>query len=46
MNATIVYNEADITKSTVNATIDVTGVDTGEEARNNHLKSADFSDSE
>jgi polyisoprenoid-binding protein YceI len=42
--ATIVYNEADITKSTVNATIDVTGVDTGEEARNNHLKSPDFFD--
>ena len=44
VNATIAYNEADITKSTVNATIDVTGVDTGEDARNNHLKSADFFD--
>jgi polyisoprenoid-binding protein YceI len=42
--ATIVYNQADITKSTVTATIDVTGVDTGEEARNNHLKSPDFFD--
>lgn len=42
--ATIAYNEADVTKSTVTATIDVTGVDTGEDARNNHLKSADFFD--
>jgi len=42
--ATIAYNEADVTKSTVNATIDVTGVDTGEEARNTHLKSPDFFD--
>jgi polyisoprenoid-binding protein YceI len=42
--ATIKYDEADVTKSTVNATIDVTGVDTGEEARNNHLKSPDFFD--
>jgi polyisoprenoid-binding protein YceI len=44
VNATIAYNEADVTKSTVNATIDVTAVDTGEEARNNHLKSPDFFD--
>lgn len=44
VNATIAYNEADPTKSTVNATIDVTGVDTGEDARNNHLKSPDFFD--
>ena len=42
--ATIAYNEADVTKSTVNATIDVTAVDTGEDARNNHLKSPDFFD--
>jgi polyisoprenoid-binding protein YceI len=44
VNATIAYNEADVTKSTVNATIDVSGVDTGEDARNNHLKSPDFFD--
>jgi polyisoprenoid-binding protein YceI len=44
VNATIAYNETDVTKSTVNATIDVSGVDTGEEARNNHLKSPDFFD--
>jgi polyisoprenoid-binding protein YceI len=42
--ATIVLNEADITKSTVTATIGVDTVDTGEEARNTHLKSADFFD--
>jgi polyisoprenoid-binding protein YceI len=42
--ATLVYNEADVTKSTVTATIDMTGVDTGEDARNNHLKSPDFFD--
>jgi polyisoprenoid-binding protein YceI len=44
VTATLVYNDADVTKSTVTATIDVSGVDTGEEARNNHLKSADFFD--
>ncbi|MGA2886946.1 MAG: YceI family protein [Terracidiphilus sp.] len=42
--ATIVLNEADITKSTVTATIGVDTVDTGEEARNTHLKSPDFFD--
>jgi polyisoprenoid-binding protein YceI len=42
--ATIVYDAADVTKSTVKATIDVTGLDTGEEPRNNHLKTADFFD--
>ena len=44
VTATINYNETDVTKSTVTATIDVTGVDTGEDARNNHLKSPDFFD--
>lgn len=44
VNATIALNDADITKSTVTATIDVTGVDTGEDARNKHLKSPDFFD--
>jgi polyisoprenoid-binding protein YceI len=44
VNATIAFNEADITKSTVTATIDLTGIDTGEDARNNHLKSPDFFD--
>jgi polyisoprenoid-binding protein YceI len=44
VDATIVYDEKDITKSTVNATIDVTGVSTGESARDNHLKSDSFFD--
>jgi polyisoprenoid-binding protein YceI len=44
ITATLVTNDADITKSTVNATIDVTGVDTGEDKRNAHLKSPDFFD--
>jgi polyisoprenoid-binding protein YceI len=44
VNATLVFNEADITKSTVTATIGVDTVDTGEEARNTHLKTADFFD--
>jgi polyisoprenoid-binding protein YceI len=42
--ATIVYNEADVTKSTVTATIGVDTVDTGEDRRNTHLKSPDFFD--
>ena len=42
--ATIVFNDADITKSTVNASIGIDTVDTGEEPRNNHLKSPDFFD--
>jgi polyisoprenoid-binding protein YceI len=44
VNATIAWNEADITKSTVTATIGVDTVDTGEEQRNTHLKSPDFFD--
>jgi polyisoprenoid-binding protein YceI len=40
--ATIALNEADITKSTVTATIDVTGVSTGEPARDSDLKSSTF----
>jgi polyisoprenoid-binding protein YceI len=44
VNATVVWNEADITKSTVTATIGVDTVDTGEEARNTHLKTPDFFD--
>ncbi len=44
VNATVVYDAADISKSTVNATIDVAGVDTGEAARDNHLKTDAFFD--
>jgi polyisoprenoid-binding protein YceI len=42
--ATLVYDQADVTKSTVKATIDISTVDTGEDARNNHLKTPDFFD--
>jgi len=42
--ATLVYDAADVTKSTVTATIGVGTVDTGEDARNNHLKTPDFFD--
>jgi len=42
----VTLNEKDITKSTVSATIDTTTVSTGDEARNKHLKSADFFDVE
>lgn len=44
VNATISLNSADITKSTVTATIDTTTVDTGEPARDNHLKTDAFFD--
>ena len=42
VKATIVYDQADPTRSTVTATIGVNTVDTGVEARNNHLKTPDF----
>jgi polyisoprenoid-binding protein YceI len=42
--ATITFNESDITKSTVTATIGVDTVDTGVDQRNTHLKSPDFFD--
>jgi polyisoprenoid-binding protein YceI len=44
VNATIMLDSADMSKSTVKATIDVAGVDTGEDKRNAHLKSPDFFD--
>src|SRR5271167_4927448 len=44
IGGTIVWNEADITKSTVNVTIDVTTVSTGVTQRDNDLKSAKFFD--
>lgn len=44
IGGTIVLNEGDITKSTVNVTIDVTTVDTGVTARDADLKSANFFD--
>jgi polyisoprenoid-binding protein YceI len=42
--ATLVYDQADVTKSTVKATIDIGAVDTGEDGRNAHLKTPDFFD--
>lgn len=44
VDATLVWDEQDPTKSSVNATIDVTGVDTGVPNRDNDLKSARFFD--
>jgi polyisoprenoid-binding protein YceI len=42
----IVYDEADITKSSVNATIKTASIDTGIEKRDAHLRTADFFDAE
>lgn len=44
VDGTLEWNETDPTKSTVNATIDVTGVDTGVTPRDNDLKSDHFFD--
>jgi len=44
IGGSIVWNETDITKSTVNVTIDVTTVDTGVEPRDADLKSPNFFD--
>jgi polyisoprenoid-binding protein YceI len=44
VDATLVWDDQDPTKSTVNATIDVTGVDTGVPNRDNDLKGARFFD--
>jgi len=44
IGGSIVMNDADITKSTVNVTIDVTTVNTGVDGRDNDLKSDHFFD--
>ncbi len=44
VNGTITLDPADLTKASVNATVDVTTVDTGMPQRDTHLKSADFFD--
>ena len=44
IGGSIVLNESDITKSSVNVTIDVSTVDTGVTPRDNDLKSANFLD--
>jgi polyisoprenoid-binding protein YceI len=46
VSATMLFNDADITKSSVNATIDVTTISTGESPRDTHLKTPDFFDVE
>ncbi|MFC5861999.1 YceI family protein [Acidicapsa dinghuensis] len=42
VNATITLDDTDITKSTVNAIIDVTGLDTGNSSRDNDVKGDNF----
>jgi polyisoprenoid-binding protein YceI len=44
VDATLVWNDQDPTQSTVNATIDVTGVDTGVPNRDSDLKGAKYFD--
>lgn len=44
VTGTIHWDPQDITKSTVNVTIDATTVNTGEPKRDDHLKSPDFLD--
>ncbi len=44
VKGTVVLDDQDITKSTVNVTIDTTSVDTREPDRDKHLKSPDFFD--
>src|SRR5215471_21559464 len=42
VKGTVLYDEKDIIKSSVQSTADTTTVATGVEARDKHLKSADF----
>ena len=42
VNGAVTLDEKDLSKSTVNATIDTTTVDTGNPQRDGHLKSPDF----
>ncbi len=43
---TIVYDDKDVTKSSVEAVIKATSIDTGIEARDKHLRTPDFFDAE
>jgi polyisoprenoid-binding protein YceI len=43
-SGTIVYDEKDLTKSSVNVTIKTASINTQNERRDNHLRSADFFD--
>ena len=45
-DATISYDEADLTKSSVTALIHTASIDTGEKERDVHLRTADFFDAE
>jgi polyisoprenoid-binding protein YceI len=44
VQATVIYDAANIANSSVKAAIDVTTVKTGEDGRDNHLKTPDFFD--
>ena len=44
VTGTVVWDEKNLAKSSVNATIDATTVNTGNDARDKHLKSPDFFD--
>jgi len=44
VSGTLDLNEADVTKSTVNVTIDAASIDTRIEKRDNHVRSPDFLD--
>ena len=46
VKGTVVYDDKDVTKSSVQATADTTTVSTGVDARDKHLKSPDFFDVE
>lgn len=46
VEGTVVVNEADPSQSRIDVTIDVTSIDTRQEMRDNHLRSADFFDAE
>jgi polyisoprenoid-binding protein YceI len=46
VKGTVEYDEADITRSTIDVTIQAGSVDTGVEKRDNHLRSPDFFDAE
>lgn len=44
--ATIIHDDADVTKSTVNVVIKTASIDTGIEGRDKHLRAPDFFDAE
>ena len=46
LSGAIVYDETDVTKSSVNVTIKASSIDTGNEKRDQHLRSPDFFDAE